>query len=119
MGDTFLAIKEVHRPHSMPDNQGDPIAATVKNKLYETVPIILYLQQCYGPILLFELIACVNEEKPPVVLLWVIFPKQPRHVNTSLDPGFQPSQICSVPQALLASGQTISKTHLANQNLHV
>ena len=53
----------------MPDNQGDPIAATVKNKLYETVPIIPYLQQYYGTIILVELIACVNEEKPPVVLL--------------------------------------------------
>ena len=40
--------------------------------------------QNYGPVLLIELIAHINEDKPPVLLLQVLLPHKPHHVDPTL-----------------------------------
>ena len=56
-------------PVPVPDDQGGPVAVKVESKLYATWPLVPDVPHYFGPFLLIEGIVCVNEEKPPVLLL--------------------------------------------------
>ena len=46
------------------------------------------LQNC-GSFLFIEWILCINKEKPPVLLLWVVLKQKTHHVDNHLNPRFQ------------------------------
>ena len=62
------------------------MAVTVESKLCATGPLMPKLPQHGGPVLLIELVACINEEKLPVLLLRVLILDQLHCMYTPLYP---------------------------------
>ena len=66
------------------------------------------------PVLLTERIPRVNEEKPPLLILQMLFPKQTHGVYGSI-PASTPPANCSVPQADFASCPVTHMRHFASR----
>ena len=82
-------MKEVTCPIALLDHQVGPVAVAIKYKPLSNGTLLWHHPQHGGAVLLVECIACVNEEKPSVLLMGVLLPQEPHHVNTPLDTVFQ------------------------------
>ena len=90
LGHPLIDVKEVTRLVALQYHQCGPVAVAVKCKPCTTGPSVEHLQQHCCKFFLIERIARFNEEKPPVLLLGVLLPQEPQHMNLPLDPRFQP-----------------------------
>ena len=89
MGHPLLTVYEVTRTIDRTDHQCGPEAVGIKYKPYNTGPIVAHLPQYGYAFLLVERIACVNREKPPVLLLDMLLLQEPHRVNPPFDPCLQ------------------------------
>ena len=77
----LLAVKEVNCPTALHDHQGGPVVVAIKCKPRSTGPLMSHHLQHGGAVILIERIVCINEEKPPVILLGVLLPQELQYVD--------------------------------------
>ena len=83
MGKYILTVKEATQTPCVMDHKRGPVAVSVKSEPPATVPLKLDRPQLVCLVLLFELI---NDEKPPILLLCMLFTQHLNGVYPPLNP---------------------------------
>ena len=110
-------MNEVLHLFPIPDHQCGPVVATFECKICATGPIVSDRPQNYGPVLLIECIAHVNRDKTPVVLLQVLLPHKPHHVDSPLYIYFQTPEELLLPVGLFGLFSNHCKYALSEESL--